>query len=376
MIEVLLKLGGLQAFILVFLLIKKKGNDSANKTLAILVFLLGASSLMYSFNTVEFYLQNPHFIRADWGIPLLFGPLIYFYTKNLINKEEHEKQVILHFLPYTLNLLILFPFFIRSAEYKIQILNYFTSSITDGTDYYLYYNYFLKIIISVISIWYARKSLNIVYHHRDNLLNEYSNTEIIRLDWLREFLYCFLVASVVFVTVSLLSYGDRYPRFDYNIFYYLILFVLIYIISYKALSQPQIINFEQFKLVKKEISKPVLSKESLQSSEKAALLKTFMVTNKPYLDGELTASVLAKMLDISRHELSDLLNNHIHQKFYDFINGYRVVEFKSRLDDIENEHLTLLAIAYDSGFNSKTTFNTIFKKVTGSTPSQYKKRLK
>ena len=376
MIEVLLKLGGLQAFILIFLLVRKRTNNSANKILAVLVFLLGFSSVIYSFNTLEFYLQYPHFIRVIWGIPLLFGPLIYFYIKRLINKEAYDTQVLLHFLPYIFNLIFLLPFFIQSAEKKIQILDYFTASITGGTDYYYYYNFFLKVIISLISIWYVKKSLKIVHHHRNNLLDEYSNTEKIRLDWLRDILYCFLATSIVFIIVSLINHGDRYPQFDYNVYYYLVLFVLIYIISYKALSQPQIINFEQFHLLKQKKNTPTEFKDKMQSSKKAALLKTFMTSDKPYLNGELTASELAVMLQVSRHELSELLNRHLNRNFYDFINDYRVAEFKHRLGDQKNEHLTLLGIAYDSGFNSKTTFNTIFKDRTGLTPSQYKKSLK
>ena len=94
---------------------------------------------------------------------------------------------------------------------------------------------------------------------------------------------------------------------------------------------------------------------------------------KPFLNGELTASELADELEMSRHQLSQILNYQLGLNFYDFINEYRVEEFKSRLKLSENNNLTLLGIAYDSGFNSKTTFNTIFKKVTGLTPSQYKK---
>ena len=89
----------------------------------------------------------------------------------------------------------------------------------------------------------------------------------------------------------------------------------------------------------------------------------------------MTASELAKGLQMSRHQLSQVLNEQLGKNFYDFINEYRVEEFKSRIQLPENNHLTLLGVAFDSGFNSKTTFNTIFKKTTGLTPSDYKKTI-
>lgn len=378
MINLLLKFGGLQALLLVVFLVRKKANNKANKILVLLVFLLGFSCVVYSFNNLDFYIQFPHFIRIDWGIPLLFGPLIYLYTKRLLNKEKSQEKDSLHFLPYFINVVVLIPFFIKPSEKKIQILDYFTASITGGTDYYSFYNFLLKLIISIVSISYAYNSIKIVQNYKDKLLSEYSSTEKLRLDWLRDFLYCFMLLSVAFAIISLITYGDRYPQFDYFIYYYLFVFLLIYIVSYKAYSQPQIVDFHDSNTIREEKikHKPKSFDSNVKSFEQVELIKRFMINSKPYLIGELTASELAKMLSISRHELSQLLNNHLNQNFYDFINEHRISEFKTRIEMPENNHLTLLGVAFDSGFNSKTTFNTIFKKSTGLTPSQYKKSIK
>ena len=373
MISILLKLGGLQAFLLAVFLLKKRTNNTANNILALLLLTLGVSCFFYSFNSLEFYLKFPHLIRADWGIPLLFGPLIYTYTQLLTNKTRWNKELLVIFTPYIINLIVLFPFFIKSAEKKIQILDYFTASITTGTDYYLYYSHGLNIVIAIISITYADMSIKTLITYKRNLLYEFSNTEKLKLDWLRILLYSFMILSLVFVILYILKINDRYPQFDYTVYYYFAIFIFIYILTYKTLSLPQITiadnNISESKV--ENISTP-----SKTLSEEAIRLKNYMITEKPFLNGELTATVLSESLNMTRHQISRILNEEIGSNFYDFVNQYRVEEFKERISAKENDHLTLLAIAYDSGFNSKTTFNTFFKKVTGITPSAYKKSLK
>ncbi len=96
-----------------------------------------------------------------------------------------------------------------------------------------------------------------------------------------------------------------------------------------------------------------------------------MVIKKPYLDRELTIYNLSDQLRISRHTLSEVINEHMGMNFYNLVNEYRVKEVKQRMKNEDYRQLTILAIAYDSGFNSKSSFNTIFKEKTGQTPSQY-----
>ncbi len=375
MIDLLLKLGGLQALIIaVFLFRKKANNDNSNVILAFLLFSLAFSCLFYSFNNLEFYLKFPHLIRVDWGIPLLFGPLVYLYTLELLNDGKQLGKKYVHFIPYLINLIILFPFFIKSAEEKIQILDYFTASIASGTDTYFYYSFILRLAISIISISYAFSSLKIVRAYSNKLKNEYSNTEALKLDWLRILLNSFMVLSVFFIITSIITFGDRYPQFDYDVFYFLFIFILIYILGYKALSQSKIKTFIDDENSSKDVLKSKVENKEL--TFQAEQLIAYVIQEKPYLNGELKASELAKDINLTRHRLSQILNKALGKNFYDFINEYRAEEFKNRLQSAENDHLTLLGIALDSGFNSKTTFNTIFKKITGLTPSAYKKSIK
>ena len=96
-----------------------------------------------------------------------------------------------------------------------------------------------------------------------------------------------------------------------------------------------------------------------------------MVIEKPYLNRELSIYDLSDQLKISRHILSEVINEYMGMNFYTLVNEYRVKEVKERMKSDEFKHLTILAIAYDSGFNSKSRFNTIFKEKKGQTPIQY-----
>jgi AraC-like DNA-binding protein len=100
-----------------------------------------------------------------------------------------------------------------------------------------------------------------------------------------------------------------------------------------------------------------------------------MTKQQPYRDPDLTLSRLADQLDTTPHKLSEVLNAELSQTFYDFVNGYRVEEVRRRLADTESTQLNVLTLAMDAGFSSKSTFNQVFKKLTGQTPSTYRKAL-
>ena len=101
-------------------------------------------------------------------------------------------------------------------------------------------------------------------------------------------------------------------------------------------------------------------------------LLLLMENDHPYRDSDLTLNQLAEMLSISPHHLSEIINSKLHQNFFDFVNRYRVEEVKKDLENPDKAHLTVLAIAFDAGFNSKSSFNSIFKRFTNLTPSEYR----
>ena len=102
-------------------------------------------------------------------------------------------------------------------------------------------------------------------------------------------------------------------------------------------------------------------------------LLTYMRDQKPYLNPELTIVDLSVQLQVSKHHLTQVINNKVGKNFFNFINDYRIEAVKQKLKDPNMKHLTLLAIALDSGFNSKSSFNSLFKQYTGMTPTEWRK---
>lgn len=131
---------------------------------------------------------------------------------------------------------------------------------------------------------------------------------------------------------------------------------------------------EQIKQISEELDSKYasssLSEEDLQFYKE--IIEKYMLANKPYLDNELTIRKLATLLEMQPHHLSQVINSSLNSNFYTFVNKYRIQEVIDLMKDPQRKHHTILAIAYDSGFKSKSSFNTIFKKMTGKTPSEYR----
>jgi len=126
-------------------------------------------------------------------------------------------------------------------------------------------------------------------------------------------------------------------------------------------------------LPKRKYKKSLLDKEEIEKYK--AQLEQLMLDEQPYLNPDLTLRDLADMLSLPPNYLSQLLNEGFDKNFSEFINTYRLEVFKSKIKDPENQHLTILALAFESGFNSKTVFNTFFKKAMGKTPAAYRKEI-
>lgn len=381
-----LYLGAVQGIILVIALFFSRANRKANRILALFVLVLSFNCLFEAIESTSFYKHFPILIRIRWGNTLLFGPLIFLYVRALLN---HRFKILIHFIPFFIAKLALIPFYMLSAQEKVLSLNMGNTSTTVSDDWYSTYFFPVISLFSFLQIlfylWRISKDLKL---YDQQLFHWFSNVENIHLNWLKHSVWALSVVTIVsfiYLLGELLLSSSIQHMGAYGAF---ALVLLIYAISYKAISQPDILSLFQSEnkisntpnhikdqatdsLGKAEDTEASIKTESVLSRH----LKDLMEKEKLYLNEKLSGNEMAETLGISRHQLSEVLNNELHTNFYNFINHYRVEDCKQKMANPKFENYTLLAVAFECGFNSKTTFNTVFKRETGMTPRQFKKTL-
>jgi AraC-like DNA-binding protein len=187
------------------------------------------------------------------------------------------------------------------------------------------------------------------------------------------FLWYYFISYIVFGGINALTFNQR---FDLDLITNIGLIALVYAISYFGIKQSfylQHLNYISPKGAVKKENNRRLGNTGLESEMNANRLKSCMDTDKPHLQPELSLAELAKILDISKSELTSLLNYHMGTNFFSFVNQYRLKTVLQKLEDPKQNHLTILSIAFDCGFNSKSTFNNFFKEHTGVTPTAYRR---
>jgi AraC-like DNA-binding protein len=235
---------------------------------------------------------------------------------------------------------------------------------------------FFPVFMIVSALTYHILTLLQFRNHRRNILNNLSYyDEKVNLNWLRNI----IIGMTAIWLVVIISLTKVFNTEDDNIIYITVtLFVIA--IGYFGVKQGNIFTSPPVIPQKsvgpkqeKRYQKSGLKESSADKLEKK--LKELMDNEKLYLDENFSLPKLAEIMDASQNHLSQLINERFKQNFYDFVNAYRVEEFKRLAQDPKKKHLTLLSLAFDAGFNSKSSFNKYFKKMTGQTPSAYVKKI-
>ncbi|HEY6907614.1 MAG TPA: AraC family transcriptional regulator, partial [Ignavibacteriaceae bacterium] len=203
----------------------------------------------------------------------------------------------------------------------------------------------------------------------------YSTIQHLNLSWLELVLFAFLLMWLIDFAHFLFRHttGISPQVSGYLTFVSIAInFVFANLIIYKGLKQPL-----QFFIIDKELPKTKNDNASISDEESDIYLRKlldFMSVEKPYLTSTLTLKELSERLDINPRILSKIINEKKNQNFFDFINTYRIDDAKLILSNPVNRKMTILEVLYGVGFNSKSVFNTTFKKYTGVTPTEYRKR--
>ncbi len=351
-------------FVVLLLNNKTVRKSRANGFLSILLISLSFSiaHILFAGDVLSHFSANVYTL----GDPTFFliAPLLWFYTKELIGERvAFSKSLILHLLPFLI---------IAFLSVTLKSINPSFTFISFQNKHQRLINVFfwMSLFIQFSSYQFLIRKKWIEY--QEFIKQEVSNREGVDISWVRFFLIVFLLINLFFFfslfTAIHFEFEAWQPKATALIFS-----LAIFAVSYKGILQKELV--QKIEAVTETIDPLPNAMPSNFDEALIGRLLDYMTNKKPYLDSELTLTSLAKDLNISRSQLSLLINDGIGDNFYDFINKYRVDEVKRLMIDPLVQNYNLLGIALEAGFKSKSTFNLIFKRFTGLTPTEYRKNI-
>lgn len=372
--EILALLGIIQGIVLCLFFFKVEKNKAANQN--ILIGILLAISYMLLF----VYADNP--FTATGNIPpklllrILLFPVpvfFYFYFRFLATgAKNYQKWDYLHAIPTLLAfVVVLFPYLKEDAAKRV-LTNGATLDFARTSFHFIFFQ-------SMTVLLYAKLSFYSIFDLKLEVYDAYSNLIEKEKKWLKTtILGMFVVGFLGILSCALGLKAMHHPLFDFStISNYVYVFfgaiaIAFYWISYKAIQQPEL--FRPYTDLTNKKEKYTHSALTIENAKPLALsLTNLMLEQEPFLEPNLKLTDVAVQLNISTKILSQLLNQHFQQNFYDFVNGYRIEAAKAKLIDPSFTHLSIQGIALESGFKSKSTFYSLFKKMMRMTPAQFQK---
>ncbi len=339
------------------ILLSKKGRTVADYLLAFWFFLI-----LLAITTI--YIGHNSESALDWYFDFtdisvfLYGPIIYFYARALRNSDfKLSIEYAFHLIPFIVS--------------GVSVLIYYSvgSGIPSTFRNLILISKMLLLLLYVIAVLLLLKKYN------KEIEEFYSNTDRIKLNWLRflavGFIIIFTISSISQIVYAMgILEIPQYGGYFTNI----VLCVFVISIGYFGIKQTAINIPQQIGDHHNEKNQEIiLESNKIGSKEEKDFrnLVDYVKSEKPYLDGELTLYKLANQVNKPPYQLSKLINNYGGISFYDFINQFRIEEVKTKINNNMHVQHTLLSIGYDSGFNSKASFNRVFKKLVGMTPREY-----
>jgi len=368
----IIQLAIVQGILLSLLLFLKKQNRNANRILSVAILCLSLDILSVYLTEMQVYDKYPFLFGYSTAYPFIYGPIFYIYTL-LVTKEEEKfrAKYLLHFIPFVLVYLYVSPFyFLSHADKLVKINEYLTQVQPDMIIISIF-----KPIHGILYTWFSIKAIDEL---SEKLKTSYSNLDKKRLDWLKYLISSTMIVWIIVAIFILTSVIMGADSLFYDIAIYFSVSILIYAIGYGALSHAEVLNQTELGIdtpqdqAREKYEKSNLTEDDIIKFKERLL--DVLKTKKLYLKSDLTLANLSEELGISNHNLSEVINKSFNKNFYDLINSYRVEEVKEIIKNPDFSHYSLLAIAFEAGFSSKSSFNTIFKKLTNTTPSEFRKQ--
>lgn len=380
-------LGAIQGVLLSIFLFTIRVNRLPNLFLGLLTFCWALILLQFPLQEYGLYSSYPHLLKTISLLLFLLFPLLYLNVKYLLSDfKNFDPKDLLHFSFFFIFILLYADFYILSPEEKLE-------TIRNKSSYYAVIQLIGDEVIAIQGIVYSILVFNLLAKYKKVIKNYQSTVEGTLLKALKGGTTLIFIAWIIGSVAVNLDIFNIPVNYDLFIIVYLIIVIVIYYISYVAIYTPEVFKLDRQLMGINILSKteyPINSIKDLEEnieeevepipvidrSKDKDLLETYMLIKEPFLQPELSLQQLAEDINFSRHQLSTLINQEYQVNFYEFVNSYRVNKVKQLISDPENSNLKIISLAYDSGFNSKASFNRIFKQVNGMTPTEYANSIK
>lgn len=351
-------------------------NNKSSKWLSLLLFLCAMYLVPYMMGYANWYSRK---VTADilFFVPfmqvLLIGPVVFFYTKSLLNinfkLSQKEK---LHFVPALLYGIYSLIVFVTDKFILDEYYFYADKKDKDLANWYQ--------VVGLISMaLYLVMSLRNYFQYAKLIFEKVSYADSILFKWVRNFMIAFLIILVLRVLLFLINpeWGNFGRQFWYYIsfsvvFYYIAITGYSNVVKQETLQGEKLNSFDVFE-ESEENSKEsnITTQPDLDIPVWKDKLSTLMTEKRLFENPRLTLADVARELGSTTKTISAAINTGFDMNFNDFVNHYRIESVKEKLEQGEHKHTTLLGIALDCGFNSKSTFNRVFKKSTSLSPKDY-----
>ncbi|MEL7424139.1 MAG: AraC family transcriptional regulator [Bacteroidota bacterium] len=352
------------------LFFRRGDRKLANRFLSITIFAVNMH--LFYLMVLDTNLDNffPFLLWVPYSFLTAVGPLILFYTKALTDQDFSIAKISSkHFVPL-------------AVEIGLQVIM-IGQGILSGELFYntpLYFSVTPLIYFGAAAsiFYYLRMSIRIINNHQAWVLSNFSNLKEVTLTWLRKLIVYYrllLLVWVPFVAAFLLFFRFQLQYLLIVLALYLLILVLTYLTFWIGIEGFGRGNLTLIQATKRKPENKNFNRLTApEIQDFIERINQLMLVDKMYLNENLSLKELAQQLTADPNLVSFVLNQHLKSNFHDFINRHRVEEVKHKMQDPQYAHLSLLGIAFESGFNSKTTFNRVFKQTTGLTPTQFQKR--
>jgi AraC-like DNA-binding protein len=386
-----LLLGAAQGLFLSLALVNAKGGNAlAHRFLALLTLAFAADLGVDFLYQSRYLLLFPKLAFFAEAVSFLYGPLAYFYVTALTAKDgfRFSGKNWWHFLPFALGVLLLIPLYMLSDSEVVALI--YEDADVDSIGLWII-GVLLVLVLPIPQIGiYLFLSARLLVRHSREIRDQFSSIERINLNWLRNLLISLAVLYLIYMFAVLFSEQLGIGEKTESVLNLLIV-IVIYTMGYLGLQQPDIFAQAGDEAVPATDAPDRVDNDSVEPAnrkyQKSALdadmsrallaeLQAYMASEEPYLDNKLTLTQLAAQMRISPNYLSQVINEQTGSNFFDYINKHRVAVAKQLLASAGNSKPSILSIAMDAGFNSKSAFYTAFKQHANMTPGEFRKTLK